>query len=496
MRLKQVRVSDHSCKGAAGLQNQYHYCYGKLRRRTTDEQPFGPWYDPRRYIPAPSDSRMASAEVRVDLGSDPVYAVERLLELRRSDFTGLHTRILSINMLFYNNAYDLFCAARLVFVVNPVGGIDVQEYYNTVPADSYKTSGDMVRILLELLVGLMTVRRITIELGEIFAPANTVEEFRQSLRAYFTSMGNLVDWATNTSILVAFSYWIMIYSNRLDGIDLMADNTEAVEANDRLIALSDLWKKYSILNMCTLFFNLFTFFKIFHDHPKLGIVTATLAEGAGELLYFAIVYLILNLHYMFIGSILFGNELYEFSTLLESWNTLFLIQIGAYEFASLVEVFDGSEDVDLIVLALFFYYSFMLLVYFLLINILLGILIDAFVSVRTKNTEAQRRIDASTGSFSSNMYEMILEEVRSAFFHVKSAASKLSCGRIQAPDPAQRVWRESEWMAMIDEVVDMKRNKNDILKYGSMISLLAAMNKLPACKDEDIYYQACKHAAA
>ena len=41
MRLKQVRVSDHSCKGAAGLQNQYHYCYGKLRRRTTDEQPFG-----------------------------------------------------------------------------------------------------------------------------------------------------------------------------------------------------------------------------------------------------------------------------------------------------------------------------------------------------------------------------------------------------------------------------------------------------------------------
>ena len=493
MRLKQRRVRDNSCSGSAGLLHQYEHCYGRLAVKNADLEPYGPWYDPKRYRADGNSTRYP--EVRVDLGSDSSYAVERLLELRRSEFTGLHTRYLSLNMLFYNNAFDLFCSARIVFVISPVGGMDVQEYYNTVPADTYKSTTDYFRVLIELGVFVLTMRRFYQEVMEIVQLA---KGGRESLASYFKSFGNLVDWAMNICVLLSCVIWFRIYRNRLDGIDLVGDNMEAVEANDRLIELSSLWKGYSICNICVLFFALFTFFKIFHDHPQLGIVTATLAEGASELAYFGIVYVVVNLHYMFIGTILFGNELLEFSNLIEAWNTMFLIQIGAYEFASLVEVFDGSEDQDLIILALLYYYSFMVLVFFLLINILLGILIDAFVNVREQNSEAEKRIAINSGSFVDNIHEMVRADLLEMGYQARQLAWCLSYGYIARPPPLERLWSEEEWLERIDDVVRLKRNTNKlhVMKSSSMISLLAALSKLPSCKNTDIYHQACTCAGA
>ena len=286
----------------------------------------------------------------------------------------------------------------------------------------------------------------------------------------------------------------------------------------------------TILNCVTLFLALFTTFKLFHNHPKLSVITATIGGAFSDLGYFFVVYVVVNATYMFIGSILFGASLEEFSTLLDSWNTLFLTQIGGYAYENLALAFDGDEDFGLLAVAFFFYYTCklphppasiplptpfpcpqchlfkadrtrsqapssgadMLITYFLLINILLGILIDSFVNVQTANKERHKRIDVNTGGSISNFKDMLMEMARDWWFICRVSLSYMSFGLVPRPDPVLEFWSDEKWLATINQIVALKRENKRALRTGTMCSLLATMQRLPSCKQHDIFLQA-KH---
>ena len=135
VRITQRAVYDGSCVGSPTLLNQSTHCYSSLTRSKMDSTPFGPWHDPTRYE-ATRSAINGWDEYTVDLGTEAGFAVERILDMIDTAFIGPGARHLSIDMLFYNNALDLFCYARIVFVINPSGAIDVQEFYETVPVDT------------------------------------------------------------------------------------------------------------------------------------------------------------------------------------------------------------------------------------------------------------------------------------------------------------------------------------------------------------------------
>lgn len=298
VRLSQKRVAKGTCSGSPRLGNQYASCYGVWSLDNNDASAFGPWHDEAYYTASKGFS--GYSQFTIDLGSDPGYAVERVRELRSTGWADHTMREMSIDMLYCacmrssnrwprlhpahtcsnpvladNNAFDLFCSTRLVFTLNPAGRVRVSQYYETVPADNYSRDIDYVRLVVELLLALMALRRMSDGLLEVRRywrdPDLRVADF-------LTSAGNIVDWLSLISLSFGFYTWIEIQWYGLYGIDLRGDGASAIEATDRILFVSTKWKLYTVLNCVNLLLALFTFFNVFGGRENRALtLTLTLA---------------------------------------------------------------------------------------------------------------------------------------------------------------------------------------------------------------------------
>ena len=73
----------------------------------------------------------------MDLGTDPTFARQRVLELKRSGFLSRATRRVEMRFVVYNNALPMFCYVRIIFDMTETGhmstvvmveGMNLQEY--------------------------------------------------------------------------------------------------------------------------------------------------------------------------------------------------------------------------------------------------------------------------------------------------------------------------------------------------------------------------------
>ena len=180
--------------------------------------------------------------------------------------------------------------------------------------------------------------------------------------------------------------------------------------------------------------------------------------AGSELLYFFVVYGTVMVFYAFVGMVLYGRSVRSFSTFGGAFNTLFLMQIGEATNRELEAVFSGTEDSSLLVVSNFYCYSFMALIFFILANMLLGILIDAFVTVQETSKKKIRRgwhaEDLNLGVATSNVREMLTESRRGWHF---SGMQLLACARlVPKPERSQLLWTEEQWLCVVDQIVNAK----------------------------------------
>jgi hypothetical protein len=108
--------------------------------------------------------------------------------------------------------------------------------------------------------------------------------------------------------------------------------------------------------------------------PKLGLITQTIGEAWSDLYHFGIICMLVLGIYMFQSYYLFGNSIEDFSDLWSSFNTCFNMLMG-----------NNDHNAEILALrpiaGVIFIYTFILIVFFVLLNILLAILVDAYIKV-------------------------------------------------------------------------------------------------------------------
>jgi len=183
--------------------------------------------------------------------------------------------------------------------------------------------------------------------------------------------------------------------------------------------------------------------------------------------------------------------LLEFSTIAKAWDTLFQMQLGGIEYTTLADAHSGEEDAVLRNLGLLYYYSFMALVFFILVNVLLGILIEAFVAVQeAARQRSSHQLKIHEGSLLANLSDMVHEWWDTS---VTLTLRTLRCLGLGTPRDSQiHRWSEEKWLEVIDAVVDAKKENRATLRSGNMLSLITAMNMTPQCQGlhgKELFYQ-------
>merc|ERR1711998_334435 len=113
-----------------------------------------------------------------------------------------------------------------------------------------------------------------------------------------------------------------------------------------------MWVSLSLLLICV------QLLKNLDFHPKLGIVTRTIGAAAADLMFFLVLFIMVNLIFAFLGVVIFGNFSERFNNLPNSFLTCLDILMGMY---------DANTDVNKssnMVLGLMFMWGFYLITFF------------------------------------------------------------------------------------------------------------------------------------
>lgn len=132
----------------------------------------------------------------------------------------------------------------------------------------------------------------------------------------------------------------------------------------------------------------------FRFHPQLNILTRTVASALKQFGAFFVVFIVIFMGFAIIGSMIFGDQAKEFSSLTNSMRSCINIIFGQFDL-------DCIEDIPFSVV---FFWGYMIVVGIVLLNLMLAIVLDAYDQV---SKESYKRRPTSSSRIVSYLFVMM-----------------------------------------------------------------------------------------
>jgi hypothetical protein len=223
----------------------------------------------------------------------------------------------------------------------------------------------------------------------------------KAMYSYLSSGWNLIDWCNLGLQFMTVFLWVAYAGDasllnpqlRYDALQRMEtrghmhgrslelgvgfiDAYRMFEDMERLVMLMDLYLALTVYSVVLMVLRVI---KVFDFHPRLGLVTRTLSKASADLYHFLAIFLFVLFSYGTIGHLTFGSTVREFSTFSGSITELLRLLLADLEVARSMVRTDREALVPFVT---FYVWSYVLLVSFLLLNVLLAILVDSYATVK------------------------------------------------------------------------------------------------------------------
>jgi len=335
---------------------------------------------------------MSGFPVYLDVNLGNARAKQMLNYMREGFFLDSESSKLNVFVVTYNADFKTFANTKMTFTFELGGRISMVYLVQTFRVESYDSSEDDLRYIMELTFVALTGINVLLEIWDWFRAWIRTG----SPLAYFASFWNCVD-ASNIFLFTLNMYvWWDFYATKALQYspkeryevykDLNAKGNFLDENEDGMRemlsffeltgSMSDQMLRYMGINGAALIFVVLRVLKVLDFQKRMGLVTRTISNAATDLAHFAVLFGMIFSCYACLAFIIFGSSIIGFSTLPRAFNTCFSILLG--EITVVGELFHHPS----IWSAILFYYSFIFLAYFILMNILLAILVEAFVEVK------------------------------------------------------------------------------------------------------------------
>jgi len=324
-------------------------------------------------------------------------SVNKLLTyLQEGFYIDKNTSEVQVEFVAYNAEGKFYSLVKVGFEFDNSGVLAVDSKVKILQNSAYDFDSLSVRrFVLEIAFVLLYLFQIALEIHEL-------KKLGHKWPEYFMDFSNILDITSLALIGYQIYQWIVIaYSTARFG--LVAHTTFPVYAPIpncgqarrlyyNLTALTQVQYMYDILEEVASLMDQFQLaacfsmllmlartFKQLDFQPRLALITRTLSEAFWDLFHFVILLMLVLLPYSFMGYIFYGNTKSEFSTMADASITLlqFLVgEAGPYT--------DGPGPVSSLVHNLYFA-TFVFLNVWIMLNVLVGILVEAYLTVKQKS---------------------------------------------------------------------------------------------------------------
>ena len=318
-----------------------------------------------------------------DINLNRTRAEEMLKTLIYGGYFDGHTVEVALEILLMNRESERLTWLAFRLERQEAGGFSLSREVSFIDPMPYDQADDYARLVFELLFVIMFVVNVVFEFDE----ARGVYRSTGSLGDYLTVF-NLVDWAAFTVRFAMIVVWCVIVA-RCESFesalrfDVFADDVAVGRITEASAALADaqrtyadvgrlkqLYVIYERLNVYSIIVMVFQLLKNLDFHPRMGLVSRTIRIAAFDLFFFFILMGLITGLYAILGTLIFGRESNNFATVSHSTVTMLSALAGLYSHPS------DDDSVSQL-----FYWSYMLVSFFVMLNALLAIIIDAYTAV-------------------------------------------------------------------------------------------------------------------
>jgi hypothetical protein len=327
-------------------------------------------------------------------------ALEMVAYLKDGFYLDGQTRSLTVSMLLANQITDLMTVVMVTFSMNNGGQVELERNVKTFRLEYYSSeSRDLTRAVLEgvffmAVVYQFATHAVTIKrkgLGHFFSDFSrlldicnciimvmqvvTFARLAISSAAFRPALHEPTALRQDPNTAVARWFWLGPGFANVDG------------ALSSAIQITELIADY--VSYCTLSTVLMTvrLLQLLDFQPRLGVITRTLKRGGLDLLHFFLVFFLVLCAFAALGNLSFGGEIHEFRSFSASIGTLMAILMGD------MDVDNDLRDHQNSLSGVIFMWSFICIAFFILINVLLAIIVDAYVEVKDASKHSETLLD-------------------------------------------------------------------------------------------------------
>ena len=292
--------------------------------------------------------------------------------LQQLDWLDTQTRALFVEFSLYNPNLNLVCVCSILFENLPFGNIISSANFDMVNLfyGIQTSSGgfDVMKILLFSIYMLVIVYLMIVEINLII---------KTRLVEYFSKFWKLVLW----SLVVCSWYSLAIFIYRVNEANKVLDFFQETSGygymNMSKLNYFNQTLSISLALCCTL--STIQLLEKLRISKRIYSLVLTLVKCKRELSAFLLIYLFLWISFSNSAYLLFKDNLFSYSTYLNTVMSLFLISLGKSNTSDLIQNSSFFGPI--------FYVIFNVLMVMVVINILISILNDAYgeLRVETKN---------------------------------------------------------------------------------------------------------------
>ncbi|CAD7929755.1 unnamed protein product [Amoebophrya sp. A25] len=313
----------------------------------------------------------------------PLETVEFMLQ--PNDWIDGASEYIELQAAFFNAEVRLYSFAKLRFTFEKGGFMHKTVKVNALSENLYPSFWYIVPDLIFL--GMVSTLAYQ-EGGEVIHCRNT-----GLLKYYLSDFWNLIDWV---SILagfgISFLWFQMVIATGLLGDQLAemvpapAVITQSYRAKwgkilDELDTLGTTQEvQFMLLYWYTLVLML-RFFKNFQGQPRLSQISSTLMKSLGDMVHFIIVFAVVLINFAIGGNLMFGTSSENWATIMDSVNTSMMALLGNIDMDQLMQISP--------ITAYLWFWSFMVVNFFVLLNLLVAIVFDHYYNFRDTVGETQ-----------------------------------------------------------------------------------------------------------
>ena len=343
-------------------------------------------------------------------------AFDKLIEyLEDGFFIDKYTKNLKVEVLTYNGELRYFCNLVVDFDFSQGGNIQVeysadsaatQPYYHD-PNDEAEVNSYNFRRLLEAVFCLFVISALCTELTEL---VGTTLKTGHPMD-YFVSVWNYIEvlsimlhmccvgmWLWQVAEMRAFDteprfnvYLDTQHARSARLLEFRDDGSQlkqyVVDVLGKFNSMIEVQVLYGTFNGINIFLCLLRFFKAADFQPKLGIVTRTIGKSFQELAHFFALLGIVCMMYTFLGQVVFGSKLLQFSTLAQAGQTIISWTLSGDDRGVGEELFDLPGR--LAVAGALFYMTFSFITTLMLLNFLIAILSEGYMKVQEESADTE-----------------------------------------------------------------------------------------------------------